>query len=215
MAFVRGADELMAAVEAAFAVTGRGLARWANPRDVGEPAEDEYSRVTDAAKWRIVGARAEAWFTALEAEGLARIERDALVEWVEEPRVRTSRTDRAVPTRGGAIPLVVARSQIGDVPDAGVAIGVGDPAVCVQWLPDCGCDACDSGSQNELDFLDEILLGIVAGTFRRLKRPGCTITQFHPDGWSASCSSGRFDARAALADPTGWDELSGGSWLRF
>ena len=41
-------------------------------------------------------------------------------------------------------------------PNAAVSLtlGVGDPAVCIGWLPDCGCDACDSGSPNELEQLD-------------------------------------------------------------
>ncbi|MCY3863114.1 MAG: DUF6226 family protein [bacterium] len=47
--------------------------------------------------------------------------------------------------------------------DAGVSLGVGDPAVLVLAAPDCGCDACDSGSQ---DALDEYMLSVVTGSER-------------------------------------------------
>ena len=204
--------ELVEAVETAFAVTGRGLRTWPDPHADRSPSDDEYSRTTDAARWRIVGARADAWLVALEGAGLARVDRGAEVTWVTEPGTRMSSADRAVPHRSGALPLVVARSAIGDVHDAGITLGVGDPATCIGWLPDCGCDACDSGSQNELDQVDQIILGVVAGTFRRLTSGSRQITQLDRSGWSAS---GRFDRRevaAVLADPTGWDEVSGVAW---
>jgi hypothetical protein len=57
--------ELLAAVDAAFAVTGRGLIPWPHPHPDRAPLDEEYSRVLDAAKWRIIGARAEAWLVAL------------------------------------------------------------------------------------------------------------------------------------------------------
>jgi len=50
--------------------------------------------------------------------------------------------------------------------DAGVSLGVGDPAVLVLAAPDCGCDACDSGSQDALDELDEYMLSVVTGSER-------------------------------------------------
>lgn len=206
-------SDLVDAVEVAFGETGRGLRSWPNPHADRAPSDDEYSRTTDAGRWRIVGARVDAWLAVLEDTGLARVHRDVTVTWVTEPGTRVSSTDRAVPHRPGALPLVVARSAIGDVRDAGVTFGVGDPAVCVAWLPFCGCDACDSGSQNELDEVDRLVLGVVAGTFRRLTSGAREITQLDGNGRSAS---GRFDrdgAAAVLADPRGWDELSGEAWM--
>src|SRR4051794_31632987 len=57
--------DLVAAVDAAFAFTGRGLLRWADPHQARSPRDEKYSRVTNPAKWRIVGARADAWLVAL------------------------------------------------------------------------------------------------------------------------------------------------------
>lgn len=120
---------------------------------------------------RIIGARAEAWLLALAETGLALVERDAGVRWRATPSTVISRADRAVPRAAGALPLVIARSRIADIDDAGVTIGVGDPAIGVAWLPFCGCDACDDGSQAELDRLDDLLAAITTGRFRRLIRP--------------------------------------------
>ena len=117
-----------------------------------------------------------------------------------------------LPLVAGALPLVLARSRIEDVDDAGVTIGVGDPTVAHTWIPVCGCDACDSGSQDALDEPDECVLGIVAGQFRRLPRGTQAITVISGSIRQSSGINGR-GARRALADPAGWDELTGSSWI--
>ena len=129
---------------------------------------------------------------------LAVIERDASVRWRAEPGPDISRTDRVVGLAEGALPLIVARSRIGDVDDAGVTLGVGDPASCVAWFPGCGCDACDSGSQDELDELDRHVAGIVSGSFRRLTDGERQITVLDEHGWSAS---GLFRPSPGRGDP--------------
>jgi hypothetical protein len=129
------------------------------------------------------------------------------------PGTVVSRTDRVVPYVSGGLPLVVARSQLGAVDDAGVTLGVGDPAVCVTWIPDCGCDACDSGSQDVLDELDEYVLGVVSGAFRRLWSGDREITVISSERRCASGMSGRRETDAILADPGGWHEMSGTPWI--
>lgn len=91
------AHELVAAVEAAFAVTGRGLAAWPDPHPGRSPRDEEYSRVTDPYKWRIVGARAEAWLVALADAGVAQIEVDTEIPWDVPPTTIVTRADSAVP----------------------------------------------------------------------------------------------------------------------
>lgn len=169
--------DLVTEADRAFAKTGGGLQAWPDPHSDRAPRDDEYSRVADAAKWRTVGARAQAWLDVIETLGLARIDRDASVRWVAEPGTRIATVTRATPRRPGALPLVVARSAIGDVDDAGLTFGVGDPATCVTWIPSCGCDACDSGSQNELDQVDQLVLGVISGSFRRLESGDRVITR--------------------------------------
>lgn len=161
-------EYLRAAVDPAFEVVGRELAPWPAPHPDRPPLEIEYSRLTDAAKWRIVGARAEAWIIALVDAGLATVERTTEVGWKVPPATVISRTDRVVPRAAGAKPMVVARSQLGEVPDAGVTLGVGDPALCVAWFPQCGCNARDGGFREVLEDLDSYVLGVVSGAFRHL-----------------------------------------------
>src|SRR5262249_45731184 len=62
--------------------------------------------------------------------------------------------------------LVIVRTRIGDVNDIGLVLGVGDPAECITRLPDRGCHACDSESQDEIDRLDHYLTSIATGTLR-------------------------------------------------
>jgi Family of unknown function (DUF6226) len=206
--------ELRAAVDTAFAITGRGLRSWPDPHPDRSPLDEEYSRLLDPGKWRIVGARADAWLDAFVDTGLAAVERNATVSWRVKPGPVISRTDSLVPFASGALRLIVARSRLGDVGDAGVTLGLGDPAVCFDWFPDCGCDACDSGSQNELDHFDHRVLVVVTGRFRRLTRRDRTITVFGEHEWQASGSFGRGDVERIIGDPPhGWHELKGAPWL--
>ncbi len=210
--------QLLNAVDSAFAATSAGIERWADPHGAESPKAEEYSRVTDAERWRIIGARADAWVAALVESGLATVNRGVEVAWRDEPGPIITRTDLVTPSAPGALPIVIGRSSIvgGDnvrVDDVGVVLGVGAPAVCIARLPDCGCDACDSGSQNELDKLDEMLCSVTSGAFRHLTKRDRVITQTGPGAWSYSGSVryGRVDR--ILARPKGWVELSGASWL--
>lgn len=238
--------DLVAEVEVAFARASAGLERWDDPHPPPDRivADDEYSRLTNPAKWRIIGARADAWIDALVGLGLATVDRDAAPRWVEQPATAVTRMDLVTPSVDGGLPLVVCRSRIEDVPDAGVALGVGDPAVRIAFIPDCGCDACDSGSHDVIDELDSYLRPIVSGEFRHLWRGRQSITVLDdgrrqasnigmgelPAGirFSVAPSNRRFlDPGPAprrrrrtrevvdeiLADPSGWNERSGPSWL--
>ncbi|MEZ5230533.1 MAG: DUF6226 family protein [Acidimicrobiales bacterium] len=145
--------------------------------------------------------------------GWPQSERNASIDWSEPPSTVVTRADCALPVVAGGLPLVLARSRIESVDDAGVTIGVGSPAVVHRWIPDCGCDACDSGSQGALDELDEQVLAVVTGRFRRLRREDRTITVVSGQICQSAGLSGLTDPTTVLADPTGWEELDGPSWL--
>lgn len=206
------AAALFAIVEAAFAVTGRGFEPWPDPHADRDVADDEYSRVTDPERMRITGARADAWIRALVDLGAAHLERNADVAWRDDPRTRISRTDRLLPTAPGALPLVLARSEIAGVADAGLTIGLGDPAVPVTWIPDCGCDACDSGSDDLLLELDELFLGVVRGPCRVVRQGARQITVIG-NRQQGTGNLARGEWERVLDDPTGWEELTGTPWL--
>jgi hypothetical protein len=212
--------ELRAAVDAAFVETSRGLREWSDPHAGEMPSDDEYSRCLDPAKWRIIGARADAWADALVRLGHATVEHDASIEWRSSGFPAVTRTDVVHPNTTGALSLAIGRSRIEDVADAGVVLGaVRDGALVdvLSFLPDCGCDACDRGSQPELDVLDEHIGSVASGRFRRLTRGSSVITVFAdgvgahnlPDA-RAMRRSGELDR--ILADPVGWHELTGSPW---
>lgn len=212
--------ELERAVERRFADTAAGLANWADPHPPPDRivADDEYSRVTDPGRWRIVGARADAWVGALLDTGLATVVA-APVEWPAASTPAVTRHVVVVPRVRDGLRMVVARSRFDVVDDAGLVIGVerdGGPAAVVTWFPDCGCDACDSGSQDELDRLDEVVIGIVDGTFRLLECDRQRILVFEPGHREARDLPGRHPRDLIdriLADPVGWEEWTGPSWL--
>jgi hypothetical protein len=213
---VIGIEDLQRALEITFLTTNRDATLWPDPYpDRSAVPEEAYSRLTNPAKWRILGNRTEAWSIALAQFELATIEPDANITWLAQPGPGIIRAERVVPIVAGALELVIAHSRIGDVSDAGVVLGVGDPTECINWFPDCGCDACDSGSENELDHLDNHLLGIVTGTFRRLTDGERVITVINHDRWTATnfFDSAGTQVEDALANPHGWTELTGQSWL--
>lgn len=172
-------------MDAAFVETGRGLDGWPDPHPDRRPLEEEYSRVTNPQRWKILAARAEAWFAAMAAAGIAETE-EAAVAWREQPRIPVAYTFRAVPLAPNAMPLVITWNRIEDVEWPAVVLGVGDPAEVLTIVPDCACDACDSGSQDALDELDEYVLGVVTGAYRKLWRGRREITVYSKDHMSWS-----------------------------
>jgi hypothetical protein len=202
-------DELIEAVEVAFERLSFDLTRWPDPHPDRNPDDSEYERVTNAERYRIVGARAEAWAVAVAQLGLA--DSQGRVEWVEPPQTDFRRPVMIVPNAVGALPVVIARHRLGDCDDAGLTLGVGSPALPIMFLPDCGCDACDSGSQDLIDVVDEYFHAIVTGKFRRLSKGDRVITIV---GDRRSCSNiNRRRTDAVLKHPENWDDITGTSWL--
>lgn len=206
--------ELQRAADDAFAVLGRPFAPWPDPHPDRSPPEDSYSRVTNPEKYLILGARVDAWAAALTELGLAEVVPAAGSAWADnEPPVSISRWDRIVPGNVGALPLLVCRTDLGDVPGSGIVLGVGDPAELLGWFPDCGCDACDSGSDADLEHLDSYVRSVVTGEFRRLRRGKQSITVVEPLGWMTQGLTRTSRIERILANPKRWSETSGASWL--
>ncbi|GAB49109.1 DUF6226 family protein [Mobilicoccus pelagius] len=165
---------------------------WPPPRSFDDmPREEEYSRVTDPARYRVLRTRARAWarvladVPGLAVEPLEPGESDGGgLPVVEAWRVNCTRERTAVMhllvhdapdatlAAEDMTPHVVlaVRARPGDVP----ASDTGE-AVDVALVPDCGCDACDGGSEDLLEALDRQVLDVVTGPVVALR---------HPD-WSA------------------------------
>lgn len=212
------------AMATAFATTGATTPPWPDPHARREsPLDEEYSRLLDPGKYRILSARWDAWAQALTGRGLAAVEEvdDPVGAWGDNPAgVAPDRVTRLRPVRAEAVPLLLGLQTLDGVPDAMVCLGVGEPAVLAVSLPVCGCDACDDGSDSLLEELDEHVLAVVTGEFVHLakKRNAGTVTSTG-SGWSAE---GKFadspsvdallkDARAGKPGP--WHRVvHGAQW---
>lgn len=217
---MRVRPDLSERVEARFARRDPALATWDAPHPHRPPLDEEYSRVSEPGRWRIVAARADAWVDALVDVGLASREDVAASDtvWAARSEVVATSVTRVLPTAAGALTVTLARTAMGPVPDAGVVLGVGEPAHPLDPVPDCGCDACDGGSADVLEPVDAVWTAIVTGALRRLTRERTTIVAGvgDPTAWSARADGpaapGRLEIAAALADPVGWHVLAGAAW---
>ncbi len=204
--------ELRRTVEQTYRRDAGHLPTWPDPHADRSPTDHEYSRVLEPAKWRIVTARADAWTSALLELDLAAVRRDTSVEWARPHGAPITQIDRLVPRRSGAVALVLGHRGFEGLDDNALVIGVGDPAVELELVPHCGCDACDSGSQDVLDVVDDTIADVVAGIHRHLT-DGDRWIDVRADGWSASGEFGDDEIETLLRSPDGWHEVSGASWI--
>lgn len=215
---------LLTEVESAFVRTGADTPPWPDPHldpdgEMRDSSEEEYSRCLEPGKYRILGSRVEAWTEALTARGWATRE-DVVtgdlrsgIRWAIPPPLALHRTTVLRPRRPGAQPLILARTAPDDAeasPDLvgeetripGLIIGIGEPVELVSTVPDCGCDACDSGSQDLLEDFDRALLSIVDGSFEVTRTP---------HGYSTRTSFGT-ESGSGADDPAVSRELTSGPW---
>lgn len=185
------AEELLSAVRDAFTAASGDQRGWSDPHPDGTIGSDEYSRVSDPGKYRIVTMRTDAWITALTETGLAAADRvaDAREPWRTPP---TSLSDQAAatwlhPRSGGAVPLLLCLNRVAAAEHDYLLLGAGAPAVEVDLIPDCGCDACDAGSTDLLEAIDRRVLDVVSGDFVHITLRGGTICG-QRNGWSARFS---------------------------
>lgn len=177
------ASALLPAVDEAFARLRGDLADWPNPHPGGRAAtEQEYSRREHPGRYRLLAARADAWVEAVVDAGLGtahRVDADAH-EWVEPPALPSSRTT-VLRGRPGTLPVTVALLE----DETFVRVGVGEPVEELDLQPDCGCDACDTGSADLLDALDTMFVLALSGGVL-VVRDGDRVVRRSLDGWSST-----------------------------
>lgn len=158
--------ELLVDVDAAFALTGAQTPGWPNPYEDGpDPDEAAYERSTNPEKYLIVVARAQAWTKVLLDRGWA--QEASPVRWALRPFDSGGADTVLRPAGNGAIPLVLTtHSPVDSNHPFNVSISAGDPAVCLASIPDCACDACDSGSATLLEEIDTLVLSLVDGSLQ-------------------------------------------------
>lgn len=167
-----------------------GLPAWPDPHPEGAPPrEEEYSRVTEPRRYGIVHARARAWAERLSE--LPEVGVETLPPAPLDDSGHLGRFDRGVrltSSRPGTLPLLLlerdAWSAELDIPVAVLHISVVRPEIAVEVQPDCGCDACDSGSADLLCAIDQAIGNVIGGPFVAL-RAKTWHAQWHPDGGSS------------------------------
>lgn len=192
-------EELQAQVAARYA--DLALPAWPPPRPATDsPRDEEYSRVTDPARYRIVHERARLWAEVLgQVPGVSS---ESMPSAPLDPTGHLSfnRGTRLTCDRDGTLPLLLLeRDAVVDEGNLAVLhVAVAEPAVQVATQPDCGCDACDSGSADLLEAIDEAVRHVVGGPLVILQGPGWEA-QWHPDGGSSG-GSGRGPDHEKLMD---------------
>ncbi len=167
-----------------------GMPSWPNPHPgMAPPGEEEYSRVTEPARYRIVHARARVWANRLgDVPG---VEVETLAPAPLDDEGHLGRYDRGVRLAShlpGTLPLLLLERDVRlpglDASLAVLHISVVRPEIALEMLPDCGCDACDWGSGELLQAIDETIGHVVGGPFVALRATGWHA-QWHPDGGSS------------------------------
>lgn len=179
-------DELRARVAAGY--ERLDMPSWPDPHpDMEPPGEEEHSRYTGPERYRVVHGRARMWADVLgDVPGVRVVSVPPLD--VKGPD-RFDRGVRITSSRSGTLPLLLLESDVWlsetEGTMAGLRVSVARPEVSVETLPQCGCDACDSGSADLLEVIDEVISTVVGGPFVALRAEDWRA-QWHPNGWSWS-----------------------------
>lgn len=178
------------------------LPTWPNPHPGGaSPQDEEYSRLTDPGRYRIVHARAHVWAAVLEDALGGRSEVLAPAPDAAAGAGPFDRGVRLVPRNPDALPLLLLERDAPTQLDAGtlavLTIAVAHPEIGVETQPDCGCDACDSGSSDLLEAVDAAVRHIVGGPFVVLCGKKWHA-QWHPEGGSAGATGHGPDFRLLM-----------------
>lgn len=158
------AVELLDDVAAAFADLSTGHPGWPDPHRGDMPGKEEYERCLDPGRFDIVADRVQAWIQVLVERGWATAATNPKTGAVTLHPVRVE---------AGAQPLRLAPGH--QIFDTGrsycVDLWVGEPGIWLGNVPDCACDACDSGSDPLLERLDQAIFSVVDGSLIAEVRP--------------------------------------------
>jgi hypothetical protein len=167
-----------------------GLPSWPNPHEgMASAREEEYSRVTEPERYGVVHARARVWVDRLGDVPGVEVETLAPASLDDEGRLgRFDRGVRLTSSRPGTLPLLLLERDVRlsglEASLAVLHISVVRPEIALEMLPDCGCDACDWGSDDLLRAIDQTIGNVIGGPFVVLRGKGWHA-QWHPDGGSS------------------------------
>ncbi|MDN4161088.1 DUF6226 family protein [Nocardioides abyssi] len=176
-------------VDHEFAVTGRDTPGWPDPHGEREPSDEEYSRCLDPGKYRILSARVDAWARVLTSRGVTYDDTERTAAWHDAIRSPAEMANgrRFSSTQPSGAALLTATTVVGGEP-YGLDLAISHESLAatfVDTVPDCGCDACDSGSADLLYVLDGWFLTVARGGVLRVWSDSASLTRTR-DGWEGS-----------------------------
>jgi hypothetical protein len=178
---------LLPAVEAAFSRLRGDLADWPAPHPEGPPPAGEgHRRTSDPDRYRLLGARADAWVDAVVGAGLGSatpVPPDGIA-WVGNEYLRPTRAS-VLRGRDGTLPVVVAWAPIDRAGDALVLVGVGEPTHLLDRQPGVGPDLWDTGSADLLGALDDAFVLALSGGVHVVQEGDRVVTRAL-NGWGAT-----------------------------
>lgn len=151
------AGALLEDVAAAFANLSIEHPGWPDPHRGDMPGEEEYERCLDPGRFDIVADRAQAWGQVLVKRGWATATTNPKTGAVTLHPVRVSHGAQPLRLDPGHQIFDTGRSYCVD-------LWVGAPGIWLGDVPDCACDACDSGSDPLLERLGQALFSVVDGS---------------------------------------------------
>lgn len=209
-------DVLLTRVDRAFEVTGAKTPGWPDPHQNRDPREEEYSRVTDVGKYRILESRVDAWVEVLTDAGIATAHDVPAEPWIAEcrPSDQHSRVRRIEPVVPDGLRLLFATTLVDGRP-FGLDVGIcraGEAPVLLTPVPECGCDACDSGSADLLSELDGWVLAIARGGVVHA-RHGKDFATRTVHGWSTANGGGASWLDDSTSVPQRVERWVGAPWV--
>ena len=183
-------DDLLTGVGQAFEVTGAETPGWSDPHPDRNPSAAEYSRCLDPAKYRILQTRIDAWVRVLVSRGTATSDTVSPTAWTGAVRRPDGwrRVRRLAPLRAGSLGVLLGETVVDGEP-FGIDVGMFDPSdasqVFLDTIPDCGCDACDSGSDDLLAVLDGWILSVARGGVVHARSASSYVSRTI-DGWQGA-----------------------------
>lgn len=149
-------DALLAAVTSRYAA--EHLPAWPDPWGGASPDDAAYSRCTEPERYEILFRRTAAWLTELARVPELTVEPMGEVGALSQGELPVARGWRVSSDRPGTLPLLVLER---DEPMPVVTFALAEPEVVLERQPDCGCDACDGGSETMLRAVDELFVEVL------------------------------------------------------
>lgn len=132
-------------------------------------------------KYRILGSRVDAWVTVICERGIAGSREVSAELWLggHRPPDQHERVRRLEPVAVDGLQLLLATTLVDGQP-FGLDVGIcsdDERPVLLAMVPDCGCDACDSGSADLLADLDGWVYTVARGGVVHARRGEHTATR--------------------------------------